>query len=193
MFAAIEFAPLIRETVLFAGRVMANVLLASPATVNDAATPAAGGTRAGPTAVLELSVPRTTVPAVPVTAIVPKSMSLTLVSVSGPTIVAVAIVCSVSVDCANTPAEKAISIIENVRIFFIFSVFKVSIGLFFRFAPCKLSGQHFPQTETLTKDCNLRTVKLIFTVCGNGVKMRIYQQREGVINIVQKVLLPSQQ
>jgi hypothetical protein len=52
-------------------------------------------------------------------------MSLTFVSASGPTITAEAVVCSVSVDCANAPAEKAISIIENARIFFIFSVFKV--------------------------------------------------------------------
>jgi hypothetical protein len=133
VFAAIVFAPLIRETVPFAGRVIINVLFGSPATVNDAATPAAGGTRAGPTAVLELSVPRTTVPAVPVVAIVPKFMSLTLVSASGPTIVAVAVVGSVSVDCAKVPAVKAISIAENKRIFFIISVFKVDIKLFILF------------------------------------------------------------
>jgi hypothetical protein len=64
---------------------------------------------------------------------------------------------------------------------------------FFLLRLIKLSGQHFPQTETLTKDCNLRTVKLIYTVSASRAKMRIYQQHHGVINNIQKVLLPSQQ
>jgi hypothetical protein len=103
-------------SVMLVGKVMVNVLVPSPETSNCAAAGVPPGRDTPPVGVAVLSVPKTTVPAVLLAAIVPKSISTVLVMLIGVTRVAVAV--AVADDWAKDFKEKDIARMAIAKILF---------------------------------------------------------------------------